>query len=165
MVGERYAKGATSPIEPRRRFAAFSHGAPPWGLQIPSRPRAIPAQFSQSPMCSMRHTKLPFRPRGPELGPARHGKGPLCCVPVASQPAGAWCYRTAPCLPYVRAAEACGIRNITPGAAGRVRPRLSQHLDVQNNSIVRVQARLQARPWRACRGSRYESGRMDIGSR
>ena len=35
---------------------------------------------------------------------------------------------------------------------------------MQNDSVVRVQARLQARPWRRCRGSRYESGRMDIGS-
>ena len=38
------------------------------GLADPVGPRAVPAQFSQSPMCSMRRTKLPFRPRGPELG-------------------------------------------------------------------------------------------------
>jgi hypothetical protein len=37
------------------------------GLADPVGPRAVPAQFSQSPMCSMRRTKLPFRPR-PELG-------------------------------------------------------------------------------------------------
>ena len=86
MVSERDAKGAASPVEASPPFRCLQPRRATIGLAYPSRPRAIPAQFSQSPMGSMRRTKLPFRPRGPELGPGTARQRPAMlrssCVPA-----------------------------------------------------------------------------------
>jgi hypothetical protein len=86
MVGERYAKSAASPIEPGRRFAAFSHGAPPWSLQIPSRPAPFLHSLAKVRCVACAVSSFRSASRGPEWGPGPARERPAMlrssCVPA-----------------------------------------------------------------------------------
>ena len=147
----------------------------------------LPAQFSQSLMCSMRRTKLRFCPEALSWRTARQRPAILrsSCVPAcrrrvlsnrALTPLRAR-RRGVPIFEMLRqrrdeprvflyAFELLATQWMgPPPRADPRRQGLSQHLDVQNDSIVRVQARLQARPGgNVASGATSPAGRT-IGSR